>query len=49
MSNQLSQNEHWKGDKKTGLYLNIMKKGKPAWDTMSRSNKVEDQHRQPGD
>jgi hypothetical protein len=47
MNNQFPQNEHWKGNKKTGLDLNIMKKGKPAWDT--RSDKVEDQHRQPRD
>jgi hypothetical protein len=49
MSDQLSPNEHWNGNKKTGLDLNIVKKGKPAWDAMSRSNKVEDQHRQPRD
>jgi hypothetical protein len=49
MNNQLTRNEYWQGNKKTGLDLDIMKKGKPAWDTMSRSNKVEDQQRQPRD
>jgi hypothetical protein len=31
-NNQLTHYEHWKGNQKTGLDLNIMKKGQPAWD-----------------
>jgi hypothetical protein len=45
MINRLTQNEHRKGNKKTGLYLNIVKRGKPAWDSRLISYKVED-HRQ---
>src|SRR5215469_5063868 len=49
MNNQLGQDEHWKGNKKSGLNLNVMKKRKPAGAAGSRGKNVEEQHRKPRD
>ena len=49
MSNQLGRDEHWQGNQKSYLHLNIMKKGKPAYASCLRAHTIEEQQRQPCD
>ena len=43
MSNQLGPDEHWEGNQKSYLHLNIMKKGKPAYAGCLRAQTIEEQ------
>jgi hypothetical protein len=42
MNNQLGPDEHWEGNQKSYLHLNIMKKGKPAYAGCVRAQTIEE-------
>jgi hypothetical protein len=43
MNDQFGPDEHWEGNQKPYLHLNIMKKGKPAYAGCLRAQTIEEQ------